>query len=132
MPSANFALALSLTLWMISPAAVAEEGAADLVARIDKNIAARLAKEGVAPVVLAADGEFVRRVTVDLAGRIPTMYFSNGINWISCCCNAMSTTTAGVSICWKSRGKTGPGINSFAKRCYPKSMRPATPGRSPS
>ena len=72
MPIAIFALALSMTLWMISPAAAAENGPPDLVVRIDQHIAARLAKEGVVPAALAADGEFVRRVTLDLAGRIPT------------------------------------------------------------
>ena len=66
------ALALSFTLWTINAAAATEAGSTDLVVRIDQHIGARLAKEGVVPAALAADSEFVRRVTLDLAGRIPT------------------------------------------------------------
>ena len=72
MPIAISALALSFTLWTINAAAATEAGSTDLVVRIDQHIAARLANEGVVPAALAADGEFVRRVTLDLAGRIPT------------------------------------------------------------
>ena len=67
------ALGLLLALWSTIPAAATEEGTPDLAARIDQHLAARLAKEGVVPAVPAEDGEFVRRVTLDLAGRIPTV-----------------------------------------------------------
>src|SRR5882724_11980078 len=42
-----------------------------LAARIDQLIAARLAEKGVTPAPLADDAEFLRRVYLDLIGRIP-------------------------------------------------------------
>lgn len=39
---------------------------------IDREISARLAEEGIAPAPTIDDAAFVRRVTLDLAGRIPT------------------------------------------------------------
>jgi hypothetical protein len=43
----------------------------ELAGRIDKRIARRWAAKGVKPAASAADGEFLRRVSLDLAGRIP-------------------------------------------------------------
>ncbi len=67
------ALALLFTLWANHFAIATDERLIDLVARIDQHIAARLVKEGVEPAPIVDDGEFVRRVTLDLAGRIPTV-----------------------------------------------------------
>ncbi len=69
---AIFALALFVTFPM--PHSVfADQGLSDFVVRIDGHIAARLNKEGVTPAILIGDTEFIRRVTLDLAGRIPTV-----------------------------------------------------------
>jgi hypothetical protein len=43
-----------------------------LAARIDAALAAQWAKAGVRPVAVADDGEFLRRVCLDLIGKIPT------------------------------------------------------------
>jgi hypothetical protein len=43
-----------------------------LAARIDAVLAAQCAKTGVRPVAVADDGEFLRRVYLDLVGKIPT------------------------------------------------------------
>ncbi len=43
-----------------------------LTARIDAVLAARWAQANVTPAVIAADGEFLRRVSLDLIGKIPT------------------------------------------------------------
>ena len=43
-----------------------------LAARIDDVLAARWAAAGVRPVAVADDGEFLRRVSLDLIGKIPT------------------------------------------------------------
>ncbi|HEY1380388.1 MAG TPA: DUF1549 and DUF1553 domain-containing protein [Gemmataceae bacterium] len=46
---------------------------ADLAARIDAHIAAKLRAANVVPAPLASDAEFLRRVSLDLAGRIPSV-----------------------------------------------------------
>ena len=43
-----------------------------LAGRIDHHIDARLQSEGISPAPIVADEQFLRRVTLDLAGRIPT------------------------------------------------------------
>src|SRR5262245_49649840 len=43
-----------------------------LAARIDAALAAQWAKTGVRPVAVADDGEFLRRVSLDLIGKVPT------------------------------------------------------------
>jgi hypothetical protein len=47
--------------------------AKELAARIDRHIAEGWKKAGIQPAALADDGEFVRRVYIDLAGRIPAV-----------------------------------------------------------
>ena len=42
-----------------------------LAQTIDRALAARWEKEGVTPASLAGDAEFLRRVSLDVAGRIP-------------------------------------------------------------
>jgi len=42
-----------------------------LAARIDKHLAERMKADGVTPAVRAGDAEFLRRVTLDITGRIP-------------------------------------------------------------
>src|SRR5437899_13025752 len=44
-----------------------------LAARIDKHLTAGWSAAGVEPAPLADDPEFLRRVTLDLAGRIPSV-----------------------------------------------------------
>ncbi len=43
-----------------------------LAARIDAVLAARWAKAGIRPAAISDDGEFLRRVSLDLVGKIPT------------------------------------------------------------
>ncbi len=67
---------LACALWILQGfpvTLVADDGLSPLVARIDELIGARLSQEGVTPAAKIGDGEFVRRVTLDLAGRIPTI-----------------------------------------------------------
>ncbi|MBN9121767.1 MAG: DUF1553 domain-containing protein [Planctomycetes bacterium] len=71
--SITFALAALGALTWSARAAAAPPDAADLAARIDKNLAARWAAEKVAPAAMTDDTAFVRRVHLDLVGRIPTV-----------------------------------------------------------
>src|SRR5687768_14541979 len=56
-----------------SPAEAGTDPATALAARIDHQLAARWQAAGVTPVPLADDAEFLRRVYLDLAGRIPSV-----------------------------------------------------------
>ncbi|OWK34994.1 DUF1549 and DUF1553 domain-containing protein [Fimbriiglobus ruber] len=55
------------------PAAAAERDPAALARRIDQHLEARWKQENVAPAARADDAEFLRRVHLDLIGRIPTV-----------------------------------------------------------
>jgi hypothetical protein len=71
-------LAFALVLALAPAASVAEEPPAPdaswrrTVAAIDAQVRARLAEAKVAPAPLADDAEFLRRVSLDLHGRVPT------------------------------------------------------------
>lgn len=66
------ALTILLTVWPCHRSFASDHGLSDLVSRIDQWIASRLAKEGISAAPPANDDEYLRRVTLDLAGRIPT------------------------------------------------------------
>src|SRR5262245_40739464 len=60
---------------MLLLAAAASAGASrELTAKIDREIEAGWKANGVTPAPLADDAEFLRRVYLDLAGRIPTFH----------------------------------------------------------
>ena len=63
-------LAVVATVGRESPAG--EPEAADLAALIDQHIETRLETEGIRPAEPADDAEFLRRVTLDLHGVIPS------------------------------------------------------------
>jgi hypothetical protein len=69
---------LSCLLGVCSPAPAAEEStsrqeARDLARRIDRMVADRWAAAGVTPAPRTDDAEFIRRLYLDLAGRIPSI-----------------------------------------------------------
>lgn len=66
------AYALLMTVGCSQLVSANDEALQKLVLRIDQLISDRLATEGVQPGAAVADEGFVRRVTLDLAGRIPT------------------------------------------------------------
>src|SRR5262245_61050493 len=68
-----FAVALGLIACAATPAAAPDEDAAvrALAATIDRHLADAWARAGISPAPPAADAEFLRRASLDLAGRIP-------------------------------------------------------------
>lgn len=65
-------LTVTLSILLGVPIRAKATDAETLADRIDHHIDARLQTEGVAPAPIVADESFLRRVTLDLAGRIPT------------------------------------------------------------
>lgn len=70
-PKANPASALTERVARGLPA-VPSGGAPQRRNFIDRHIFGKMERDGVPPAPLASDGEFLRRVTLDLTGRIPT------------------------------------------------------------
>src|SRR5581483_4145660 len=66
-------LPLVLVVLVVRPASAADEDFIRLAARIDRHIAAHWKSAGVKPTAPAGDAEFMRRVYLDLTGRIPTV-----------------------------------------------------------
>ncbi len=64
--------ALLLTC-LISVSQAAAQGGQEVAARIDQFTAAYWKEQGLTPAALTADAEFLRRVTLDLVGRVPTV-----------------------------------------------------------
>jgi uncharacterized protein DUF1549/uncharacterized protein DUF1553 len=69
-------------LWAFPPPSAPAEARAQeaeaLAARIDQLIAARWAAQGVKPVARSTDAEFLRRVYLDLTGKIPRVWEARG------------------------------------------------------
>lgn len=57
---------------VVQPVAVAQPAASSYTGTIDRNIFGELERLGVKPAPKTTDGEFIRRVTLDMTGRIPT------------------------------------------------------------
>jgi hypothetical protein len=70
------AICLQGILMSCSISLAAEDQASQLAREIDSFIGLRLSAEGLQPAVQASDGEFLRRVTLDLHGTIPTLEFA--------------------------------------------------------
>src|SRR5262245_41840637 len=71
----RFRLSLVAVLTVLPAPAVGGDGPADpqaLAAVIDARLKERWHRAGVRPAERSADGEFLRRVTLELIGRIPT------------------------------------------------------------
>lgn len=69
-------LALFIAVSILTPAAAKDSPAIDaqvLAGKIDQHIGRRLAETRAEPAPLTGDAEFLRRVTLDLAGRIPSV-----------------------------------------------------------
>lgn len=66
-------LTLSAALLVASAAAAAPPDPAALAATIDARVDAKMKAEGVKPAAPATDAEFLRRATLDVLGRIPTV-----------------------------------------------------------
>jgi hypothetical protein len=71
----RYLAAAALALLVAAPAMAADSArdAQALADKIDKIIAQRWAKEGVKPAPAADDAEFLRRLSLDVAGRIPSV-----------------------------------------------------------
>ena len=69
---ACLALLTATAAWGADPPSPDRDARA-LAAKIDKHVAAAWAKAGIKPAPAASDAEFLRRVTLDLAGRIPSV-----------------------------------------------------------
>ena len=65
-------LALAVAVAVGPPAAARDTPAAELAAQIDRHVETRLTAEGVRPAEPADDAEFLRRVTLDLHGVVPS------------------------------------------------------------
>jgi hypothetical protein len=65
-------LALAACLLVVAPAIAGAPDPQELADRIDRQIAARWKADKITPAPLADDAEFLRRVSLDLTGRIPT------------------------------------------------------------
>src|SRR5579872_6882287 len=75
---ATWALAAALLLTAARPGraeppARGPDDAEKLAAAIDRLIEARLKEEGVQPAPLADDGAFLRRLSLDVVGRVPAV-----------------------------------------------------------
>lgn len=62
----------SASLASSSTTAAVQPAASSYTATIDRNIFGELERQGVKPAAKSTDAEFIRRVTLDLTGRIPT------------------------------------------------------------
>jgi hypothetical protein len=71
-------LCAGLLLFITAPSPAADRDAQALAAKIDQYVAARWAEAKVQPAPPADDAEFLRRVTLDLAGRIPSVAEARG------------------------------------------------------
>ncbi|MGH7172469.1 MAG: DUF1549 and DUF1553 domain-containing protein [Gemmataceae bacterium] len=70
----RFWIAVLAAVWLAMPAWAApdpKEEARDLAAKIDQLIASRWADEKVTPAPLTDDGAFLRRLSLDVIGRVP-------------------------------------------------------------
>ncbi len=65
---------IALTIALLTTSALADDSSVnELARRIDQHIDARLAAENVQPAVVIDPAAFLRRATLDLAGRVPTI-----------------------------------------------------------
>src|SRR5262249_1387307 len=66
-------LLTTVVVLVASPMVTAADSASDLTRKINESIAARQIALGIRPAPLADDSEYLRRVYLDLAGRLPAV-----------------------------------------------------------
>ena len=71
-PAAEIAKTLFASLCLVSAVCAADQSSAPVSRIIDAEIEAELASQGITPAPRATDTELVRRLSLDLLGRIPT------------------------------------------------------------
>ena len=97
LPGTQRTLAVLACLWVLGPTLNAAEGvpASRLSAEIDRLIDAEITASGDKTAPLTTDNDFLRRVTLDLTGKLPSLNeFTNFIEHVDAARSLKSTERA--------------------------------------